>query len=404
MTTLSAFVVLFCIATAVAVVVRRTQVPYTVVLVVVGLVLGDLRAVDPPHLTRDLLFTAFLPGLLFEAAFHIDSAVFRKTWVAVTGLAIPGVVAAIAITGAALMVALRGSGIVPDFSWGTALVFAALIAATDPVAVTALFRQLSAPAELLVLVEGESLLNDGTAVVFLSLILAYVAGASATAAHLAGQFVLVAGGGALVGLAVGIVVTQIIRRVDDALIEITLTTIAAYGSFVLAENFHVSGVIATVIAGMLCGNYGRHVAMSPTTRAAVESFWEYIAFALNSMVFLLLGFEVSVTSLVASWREIVIAYVVVLLTRAAVVFAGRAISHAARRGRSPTPPVSWSIVLVWGGLRGALSLVLALALSDVLPHRDLVVRMTAGVVVLSLLLQGLTMAPLIRRLGLSTPG
>src|SRR5512133_1486525 len=274
MTTLSAFVVLFCIATAVAVVVRRTQVPYTVVLVVVGLVLGALRAVDPPHLTRDLLFTAFLPGLLFEAAFHIDSAVFRKTWIAVTGLAIPGVVAAIAITGAALIVALRSSGIVPDFAWGTALVFAALIAATDPVAVTALFRQLSAPAELLVLVEGESLLNDGTAVVFLSLILAYVAGASTTAANLVGQFILVAGGGAVAGLAVGIVVTQIIRRVDDAMIEITLTTIAAYGSFVLAENFHVSGVIATVVAGMLCGNYGRRVAMSPTTRAAVESFWE----------------------------------------------------------------------------------------------------------------------------------
>jgi monovalent cation:H+ antiporter, CPA1 family len=251
-----------------------------------------------------------------------------------------------------------------------------------------------------VLVEGESLLNDGTAVVFLSIILAYVSGMTASPVRLIGEFIVVAGGGAVAGYAVGVVVTQIIRRVDDAMIEITLTTIAAYGSFALADNLRVSGVIATVVAGMLCGNYGRRVAMSPTTRAAVESFWEYVAFALNSMVFLLLGFEVSFAALVASWREIIIAYFAVLATRVVVVLAGRLISRMVRTPGT-VPAFSWSIVLVWGGLRGALSLVLALALSPALANRQLVVRMTAGVVVLTLLVQGLTMAPLVEYLRLS---
>ena len=137
---------------------------------------------------------------------------------------------------------------------GAALVFSALIAATDPVAVTALFRRLSVPEDLLVLIESESLLNDGTSIVFLSLILAYVGGTPPTTANLVSEFLLVSGGGALIGLAVGAIVIQVIRRIDDPMVEITLTTIAAYGSFVLAEGLHVSGVIATVVAGMLCGN------------------------------------------------------------------------------------------------------------------------------------------------------
>jgi monovalent cation:H+ antiporter, CPA1 family len=282
MTTQSTFIVLFCIATAAAVAVRPLRIPYTVALVIVGLVLGSLKWVDPPHLTRELLFSVFLPGLLFEAAFHIDSRAFRKMWVAVAALAIPGVIVAIGITALLVVSGLRGLAIVPDFLWGTALVFAALISATDPVAVTALFRQLSAPEDLLVLVEGESLLNDGTSIVFLSLILAYVGGAQTTPAGLALEFIKVAGGGALAGLVVGGIVTQIIRRIDDPMIEITLTTIAAYGSFAFADSIHVSGVIATVAAGMFCGNYGRKVAMSRESHQAVESFWEYVAFALNS--------------------------------------------------------------------------------------------------------------------------
>jgi monovalent cation:H+ antiporter, CPA1 family len=396
--TLNPIVVLFCVAIAVALAVRPLRVPYAVALVIVGLVLAAGGLVAPPHLTKDLLFSVFLPGLLFEAAFHLDSGVFGRLWLGITGLAIPGVVAAIALTALIVSASLRGLGISPGFTWSTGLVFAALIAATDPVAVTAVFRRLSIPKELLTLIEGESLLNDGTAVVFLSLVLGYVAGETTSGAGLLGQFLLVGGGGVAVGLAVGGTIAALIRRIDDAMIEIALTVIAAYGSFALAEGLHISGVIATVAAGMVCGNDGRRVGMSATTRASLESFWEFVAFALNSMVFLLLGFEVSATALVTSWREILIAYAAVLLTRAIMVFGGWFVARHVWRSR-PRLPASWRVVVVWAGLRGALSMVLALALSSSIANRDLIVTMTAGVVLCSLVVQGLTMAPLVKRLG-----
>ncbi|MEO8449463.1 MAG: Na+/H+ antiporter [Gemmatimonadota bacterium] len=389
-------IILFCIATGVAMVVHRLRVPYTVALVIVGLGLGAVHAIEPPHLTKELLFTIFLPGLLFEAAFHLAFADFRKNWLAISALAIPGVVVAVAVT-ALLATAVIGTlGLDSTFTAGYGLVFGALVAATDPVAVTALFRQLNVPKRLTALVEGESLLNDGTSIIFLGLVLSYVSGSSPTLLGLAGDFVSVTGGGALVGAAVGIVVSWAIGRIDDAMIEIALTTIAAYGSFVLAEQWHVSGVIATVTAGMLCGSYGRPTGMSATTRIAVETFWEYVAFALNSIVFLLIGFEVPVKTLVGFWPEILAAFVAVLLARGVVVIGVTALL----RRTAERLPDRWSWILVWGGLRGGLSMVLALSLAPSFPHRDILVRMTVGVVVLSLLVQGITMAPLLRRLGL----
>ncbi|MEO6575459.1 MAG: cation:proton antiporter, partial [Polyangiaceae bacterium] len=188
----------------------------------------------------------------------------------------------------------------------------------------------------------------------------------------------------------------VIRRVDDAMIEITLTTIAAYGSFAAAEQFHVSGVIATVVAGMVVGNYGRHQGMGPSTRVAVESFWEYVAFALNSVVFLLIGFQVRLEELLGSWSSIVLAYVAVMLARAVVV----AVTSAMLARSRERLPWRWGVVMTWGGLRGALSMVLVLALPEKFPHRQTLVTMTFGVVLLSLLLQGLTVGPLLRWLGI----
>ena len=178
---------------------------------------------------------------------------------------------------------------VQDFTWKHALVFGALISATDPIAVVAIFRTLGVPKRLAVLLDGESLLNDGTAIVFFTLSLARVTGTEVTAGGLAWDFVRIVGMGALIGTGVGLGASQIIKQVDDPMIEISLTTIAAYGSFLTAEHFHYSGVIAAVAAGMFCGNYAARVGMSPSTRVAVEAFWEYVAFALNSIVFLLMA-------------------------------------------------------------------------------------------------------------------
>jgi Na+:H+ antiporter len=390
------FILLFIVATAVAIGVRWLRVPYTVALVFAGLLLGSLHLFEPPHLTKQLLFTVFLPGLLFEAAFHIEFKEFWRNKLAIASLAVPGVVAAIALTVLILTPVADSLHFVQDFTWRHALVFGALIAATDPIAVIAIFRSLGVPPRLAVLMDGESLLNDGTGIVFFTLSLAVVAGNAVTAGGLATDFGTVVGAGAAIGTLIGLTMSQVIKQVDDPMIEITLTTIAAYGSFVAAEHFEVSGVIATVAAGMLCGNYAARTGMSPSTRIAVETFWEYIAFALNSIVFLLIGFEVHVSAMLESWQAILVAYLVVMLGRGMVIFGASAALQATRE----RIPWAWSAILTWGGLRGGLSMVLVLSLPSDFPHRQLLITMTFGVIILSILVHGLTMAPLLRWLGI----
>jgi CPA1 family monovalent cation:H+ antiporter len=396
MATESVFILLFVVAMAVAIAVRHWPVPYTVGLVLAGLVLGFIHILSPPHLTKALLYNIFLPGLLFEAAFHLEQSDFWQNRISIFALAVPGVVVATALTAAILTPAAESLGIDRGFDWRYAVVFGALIAATDPIAVVAMLRNLGAPRRLSVLMEGESLLNDGTGIVFFTLSLAIVSGGSVSAGELVLRFFAIVGIGGLIGIAIGVAVSKVIEHVDDPMIEITLTTIAAYSSFVLAESFHYSGVIATVAAGMLCGNYGARTGMSATTRIAVETFWRYVAFALNSIIFLLIGFEIDVRSLLADAPMILIAYAAVMLARVAVV-AG--VAALLRRTRERIP-LSWGAALTWGGLRGALPMVLALSLPPTFAPRGLIINMTFGVVVLFILMHGLSMSPLLRYLGI----
>ncbi len=389
------FILLFTVATAVAIAVRHLRIPYTVALVLAGLVLGFFHVFAPPHLTKDLLFAVFLPGLLFEAAFHVDFQSFWRNRTAIVSLAVPGVAVAVALTTLILTPVTGALDFVQGFTWRHALVFAALISATDPIAVVAILKSLGAPKRLSVLMEGESLLNDGTAIVFFTLTLALVSGSHVSVSGLALEFAKVVGVGLAVGAGVGLLASQVIRKVDDPMIEITLTTIAAYGSFVLAEQFHVSGVIATVTAGLFCGNYGARTGMSPSTRIAAETFWEYVAFALNSIVFLLIGFEIRLDVLLGSWQAVLIAYLAVTAGRGAVIL-GASWFLSFTRERIPR---SWAAVLTWGGLRGGLSMVLVLSLPPGFPHRDLLVSMTFGVVLLAIFIQAVTMSPLLRVLG-----
>lgn len=267
----TAFILLFVVATAVAIAARRLRLPYTVALVLTGLILGALKLFPAPHLTKNLLFAAFLPGLIFEAAFHIQWREFRDNLITILTLAVPGVIASTALVAFVLPIVFGAFGVTPGFGWRHALVFGALISATDPVAVVALFRSLGAPHRLTTLLDGESLLNDGTAIVFFALSLSLVAGTATTAGTLTLQFASIVGVGAGVGALIGAVASVLMRKIDDPMIEITLTTIAAYGSFVTAETLNASGVIATVGAGMLCGNLGARTGMSASTRLASES-------------------------------------------------------------------------------------------------------------------------------------
>jgi CPA1 family monovalent cation:H+ antiporter len=365
----------------------------------VGLVVGQFHLVQPPRLTKEMLFALFLPGLVFEAAYNLHAAELREGWRTVTTLAAPGVIAAIGLTAAGTTVVLQRLGIQPDFTWRDGLVFAALVSATDPIAVVSVFRRLGVARRLTTLIEAESLFNDGTSIVALTLILAYVGGEASSVGGLAIRFVLVVCGGGLIGGIVAYVITAITRRLDDPMIEITLTTITAYGSFALAEDLHLSGVIATVVAGLVLGTHTRETAFSPGTRVAADSFWQYVAFALNSIVFLLIGFEVRPRALLGAASVIGAAFVVVVLSRLVIVF----VTAGAFARTSERIPIAWSALLTWGGLRGALAMVLALALAPDFPHRTLLVDMTFGVVVASLLVQGLTIPAVTHWLLPATP-
>jgi CPA1 family monovalent cation:H+ antiporter len=388
---------LLFIATLVAIAVQKLRMPYTVGLVLVGLGLAFTRIELFPEvaealdvgslLVPNLILTILVPPLIFEAAFHIKFSELRQNLTGIMAFAIPGV----------LLTMLMVGGFV---SWGTALpfetalVFGALIAATDPVAVVALFRTMGVPKQLLVMLEGESLFNDGTAIVVFNLMLAIASGQiSFNGLDFLVDFVRVAGGGIVVGLLVSAFLSAIIRFINNHLIEVTLTTIGAYASYLVAEQFHVSGVLAVVVAGLVIGNIGER-GMSPTTRISLFNVWEFAAYLANSFAFLLIGLVIDLPELFSNWRAILIAIVAVLAARAVVIYS---ISH-----RIANVTAKMQHVLYWGGLRGAISLALALSLPDLGGETRLLLQdMTFGVVLFTLLIQGTTMRTVVNRLGLS---
>lgn len=379
---------LLLIVSLVAIIVRRLQVPYTVALVIVGLLLTAQSQLKI-ELTPELILALFVPPLVFEAAFHLNLNELRRNIGVILLLAIPGVILTMLIVGGMVSI---GTGLALPI----ALTFGALIAATDPVAVVSLFRMLGVPKRLAVLVEGESLMNDGTAMVLFNLMLAIVATGKFNLAMSAIDFVRISLGGVVVGLVLGWAISRLIARIDDYLIETTLTTVLAFGSYLIAEELHFSGVLAVVAAGLINGNLGPQ-GMSPTTRIVLFNFWEYVAFLANSLVFLILGLEVDIPALMAAWNPIVWAIGGVMTARVIVVYG---LSLVARYVAEPVS-LRWQHVLSWGGLRGALSLALALSLpASFGDERTLLRTMAFGVVLFTLLVQATTMGPFIRRLGI----
>lgn len=370
----------------VAVVVRRFRIPSTVMLVLVGIALSFSTS-QTIEVTSDFILFVFLPPLLFEAAFHLDLRQFQRDTPIIALLAIVGVLLSTIIVAGIVSV---GTGL----PLGVALVFGSLIAATDPVSVVAIFRKLGAPKRLEVLLEGESLFNDGTAIVLFGL---------AIEALLVGEFnfvdgildfILVSGGGIIVGLGLGWVASRLIAMVDDHLIGTTLTTVLAFGAYLVAEQLHLSGVLAVVAAGLVTGSIGER-GMSPTTRIVVFNFWEYVTFLVNSAIFLMIGLQIEVSAL---WENRVLGLWAVL-----AVLVARAISIYGLTSLGQGIPSKWRHVLFWGGLRGAIALALTLSLPAAMgDHRNTLTLMTFSVVLFTLLVQGISMEGLLRRLGLIT--
>jgi monovalent cation:H+ antiporter, CPA1 family len=378
----------------VALITDRWNIPYTIALVFAGFAI-DIFHVPIKEivggvqlLTPDVIFVLFLPGLLFESSINIEVRHLRENIWPILLLAVVGVAAAAAITGYAVHHLLGLPMLI-------ALLFGSLISATDPISVIALFKDLGVSKRLAVIVEGESLLNDGTAAVAFQVLLAGIVTGQFDPADGLARFVAVAVGGAVLGLLIGYAGSKITEQVDEPRIEITLTTIVAYGSYLLAEQLHVSGVIAVVMAGLTVGNYGAQFGMSPRTRVSMWSFWEYVAFLINSLVFLLIGIEVHVAQILESWQIILIATGAVLAGRILVVYL---LTPLGAKLGQPIPQ-RWNPVMVWGGLHGSVSIALALSLPQDFPHRATLLTLTFGVVAFSIVVQGLTMKPLLRLLG-----
>lgn len=397
---LSHTVGLLVVAIFVAMIARRVRLPYTVGLVLTGMGLALTRVETEATLTHDFIFDVILPPLLFEAAISLHWHELRRDALPVLTLATLGVVISAAVV-AAGMVGLLGWPI------SSGLVFGVLIAATDPVAVIAMFKDTGVKGRLRLLVESESLLNDGVAAVLFTLVLAWAqdSGAEATtSAKIAWVLITTAGGGILVGLLCGGAAILITGRTSDHLVETALTTVAAYGSFLLAESLHLSGVMATVAAGLLMGNQGvlattERNCLSSRGREVVNAFWEFAAFIANSLVFLLIGVTVAGISFEdLGWTSLFIAVVLVLVGRALSVYPLCLPFMWSRWA----VPVREQHVLWWGGLRGALALALVLALPPSLALRNEIVVATFGVVAFSVIAQGLTMPVLLRMLASSS--
>jgi monovalent cation:H+ antiporter, CPA1 family len=380
--------IILLIAAVVAMLTRRLHVPYSVGLVATGIALAMFSVELDITLTKELIFTILLPPLIFEAAFYLHWQDLKRDFGLITTLASLGVVLSAGITA-------LGMHYLAGWQWIGALIFGVLIAATDPVSVIATFKEAGVHGRLRTLVEAESLFNDGAAAVLFGVVIAVSAGQDITPAFISLALVKTIGGGILCGAVVGWIMLFLAGRTTDHLVEITFTTVAAYGSFMLAEHFHLSGVLATLTAGLMMGNIGPMGAISTRGRDAVESFWEYIAFVANSLIFLLIGIREEQQNFSDLWVISVLAIVLVLVGRAVAIYPTCALFAGSRLRVSP----HHQHVLVWGGLRGALALALAMGLPDTIPQREDIITVAFAVVAFSIFAQGLTMTPMLRRIG-----
>lgn len=389
---------LLALAALVGVATRRIHVPTSVALVVIGIVAAGVGL--RPDVARlqgevfeEVVILLFLPLLVFSAALGIDLRAFTRNLGAILALAIPAFLISVVLVGLTLHVALGTALLV-------AFLFGALISATDPVAVVAVFREVGVPRRLLTLVEGESLLNDGVAIVLFAILVEAATGGGIDVVGGVLEFSLVFAGGALIGVVAGLVAALALPWMDR-LAAAALSLAVAYGSFVVAEVLlGFSGVMAAAAAGMVLAGLAPSRA-SADVRETWEQLWESLDYVANALLFLLVGLVIGPRLLLDQLGPILLAAAVVLIARALavipIVWVLERVAHMPRVGRRN------EAVLIWGGLRGAVALALALALPEDLAEREFLVTLTGGVVLATLLLNATTIRWLVSGLGLDEP-
>ncbi len=382
------------LAVFVAIIARPLRVPYTVALVVAGLLVGiGASAAGYPtvDVSPELVLLVLLPGLVFEAAYRLRVRQLRRWFRGLVLLAVPGVLVSAAVVAVALNL---GTGLRLDL----AFIVGAMVSATDPAAVVATFKRLRVPEALSTMVDGESLLNDGTGLVLFAIALSAVQapiGPGEAVIRFAGTIGL----SIAIGLATGYLATRVIGLVDDHLIELTISVVLAYGSYILADQLGLSGVIATVAAAIVLGNLGPGRALSETGSDAIDTVWEFFAYLLTAAVFLLVGLAIPPARLLDSIGPIAWAIAAILVGRAIVVYVllGGTSRLLPGPGMAEAVPTGWLHVLFWAGLRGAVAVAMALSLPADVPQRALLQEITFGVVLFTLLVQGTTIGRVVDR-------
>jgi monovalent cation:H+ antiporter, CPA1 family len=384
------FILVFMAAALIALIASRIGLSLTPTLLTLGLVVGAVPGVPTLHLSARVILFVFLPPLLFEAAFNLDLPLLWSTRRGVLVLALPGVLLATGVAGLLVRVAT-------PLPWSEALLFGAIISATDPVAVLAAFRSLNADRRLSVLLEGESLLNDGIALVLVAALVDAVGG-DVRPARIVGLFGFTLVGGILVGATVGAVGHRLIALATDHLTEMSLSLALAYGAFLIGDELGVSPVFATLSAAVTLGQLerARGDAFSTEFARLLDDLWGLLAFMANAALFVLMGMEMRVGVLWRHRSAVVVAVAAALIGRAVVAYGLN------RFGFPLTRPERH--VIFWGGLSGAVAVAAALSLTPGVPDQERLQAMTFGVVIFTVLAQGLTIGPLVRRLDLLRAG
>jgi CPA1 family monovalent cation:H+ antiporter len=390
------FVALVAAAVAVTLLARRLRLQDSVGLVLLGLAVAIAAPDIDLEITPELVLAVLLPGLVFEGAYRTRVEELRQSLLAVVLLAVPGVVIVAALVGVILSSAT-------DLTYVEAFIVGAMVSATDPAAVLATFKRLRSPRVLSTAVEAESLVNDGTGIVLFTVAVAAL-GQDASPASGALEFARVVALSGVIGLAAGLAASRLIPLLRDHLLEVAVSLVLAYGTYLLADALHLSGIIATVAAGVTLGSYGRTRGMSTRTAEAIDTVWEFVAFVLTALVFVLIGLAITIEGLVAAALPIGWGIIAILAGRALVVYIllGGTARIVRGRRRPPGLPLRWLHVMFWAGLRGAVAVALALSLPDDLPRRDLLRDVVFGIVLFTLVVQGSTVAPVVRRFA-STP-
>lgn len=384
------FLELLLIASLVAVAVKYVRLPYTIALVLSGLGISFL-GFEGIGLSEEIILFIFLPPLIFEGAIHIDLDTLKENLLSIITLAFIGLLISIFIVGYLINTFIHIPLII-------ALLFGAMVMPTDPVSVLAMFKKLGISKRLTTIIEGESIFNDGAGVVIFVTILSIIETNTFNISVTVIEFLKMVIMGLLIGFITGYATYRVLRQIDDHLVEVLLTGILAYGTFIICEQIHVSGVIGVLAAGLVIGNKGKIFAMSPKTRIAIQESWELAAFIINSLIFLMIGTQIPMDEISGHLSVVGISILVVIIARAVSVYLPMFMLNLKLRNKIP---ISWIHVINWSGLHGSIPIALMLSLSESsIEYLEELYLMVFGVVLFSLVFQGLSIEILVRKLGL----